>query len=1575
MIAGHPLKDEAVMAILPPRLLSLACRRLRTAIAAMLLRHEAIMPTRGLLTLALVLMSLPAGVSSGQGAFGPLAQDPFDTPADEEEANDSEDLHSLYYSAHLPTDRRLEQDLEQARRLFAEQRFSEGIPLVDRVLATPQDAFKLSDARQSSDVAAGLKSWAKQLLSELPPNGIAALELDLGAKGRRLLRQAIRSGELAAVAEVATRYPLTSAAAEATSLVAQAEIDRGHYAAAARLYDSLLESPTAPPELLALALVRSTGCYAAHQPSQAFREASNRLLSTNDPAVLKEVRRLIGSREVATWVASLEASQTYPIYPPQGDDWLMEGGDTRRNPTSEATMPHAWPSWKTRVVHHSHLSHQLEERKHWQQENETAWLPVASPLAIGNLVIARSPQNIVAVDWLSGRRLWETRPAPPETTARPFTLAAKSRKGTTPVSLDALEQRVWLDGIYGDISSDGERVFAIRNLTTPQSQGYSPWRIQGFARNGAKTPGQVNALSAYDLRTEGKLVWESNGAGSGELAGVFYLGSPLAVDNTLYVLAELRNSIQLIAIEAATGKLIWKQWLVNLERSVQFDLGRRLAGATPTLSHGLLLCPTGAGSVVAIDRFDRSLKWSYRYEVDESVASRDAVGWHQHVGAYEPGLTDRWRRNRCMTAGDSALVTAPESTHLHCIDVLTGQQRWSLLRKDHQFVAGVSGDRVALVSPRKIDFVNIEDGEAHGTPSSIAMPAATTVVGLGVLAEDRLYLPFSNNRIGSINLREGRLESLLPIRTEGCVGNLAYHRGTLVSQSTTAIARFDQLANLKAQAKTELSESEATPQNLRIRGEIAWSSGDLTEATRLFLQAHNEVPNNLTIRSRLSEALLAGLSTSYEDYKQHYALLESLLDNSLRQIELRRLHVDAALAANDFATAFEGLMNLQKVDQPMRILHVDGSSVLAERWFAGRLLAVWQKADSLLREKMASEVQSLHEGDRQNGGVDTTGRLAHYFGVTPGGRSLRVAYATSLIEAGRAAEAEILLQQTDPEERSAQLALLPEAYREQFRFLGEPNPEAHSDTSPPSRGSYLNWPDGKVNTEKFVGLSRGARAGSTSSRSQQKGVFHRYLLATHVGVPWTGPADLSLTEGGARVLGWNRWGELEQSTPLGFELARGGNQSAAHKTIRFGRFCVFGTGRSVAAIDLVANATDAPEPLLWSSRQVNQSYVNRQQLAGWQVQNRSTFRNEAESGEDYTGELCTAGPYGVALRTGDRIRCFDPISGELAWQQTGVPTTGTAFGDWQYLFLLDNGQRSGVILSMIDGSKLGDCQFPEGRIIAIAGRNLATSRYRNGKRVIQIVDMLTGETLLQRTYESGTKFSEAIDGKFACHERSGRFEWLDLLSGKLVFEQQLLPERKLEEIRVVPSGNVLLLATNRRTQAQHNTAGFEPAGDAQVVTGRIYALHASSGEPVWDRPATVEGQGLPNLQPNASPVLVLVSRLVDRRNNQTSENTKLLCLDKRTGRSLYRDDQITAIGNAPWSMRVDDGSQPSVTIQLPYTTLEMQFTNAPRPPEPVALAEVEGVPQKASSGLENLVRRWFGARLTPKPSPAERIDD
>ena len=111
------------------------------------------------------------------------------------------------------------------------------------------------------------------------------------------------------------------------------------------------------------------------------------------------------------------------------------------------------------------------------------------------------------------------------------------------------------------------------------------------------------------------------------MSGAFFLGPPLAVDGSLYVLAEIRSAVYLLALEPNTGKLQWRQQLVGLEQGITLDPQRRLNGAAPSYAAGILVCPTTAGMVVAVDVIRREFAWVYRYprQVESFVNMRQ--GW------------------------------------------------------------------------------------------------------------------------------------------------------------------------------------------------------------------------------------------------------------------------------------------------------------------------------------------------------------------------------------------------------------------------------------------------------------------------------------------------------------------------------------------------------------------------------------------------------------------------------------------------------------------------------------------------------------------------------------------------------------------------------------------------------------------------------------------------------------------------------------------------------------------------------------------------------------------------------------
>lgn len=1495
-----------------------------------------------------------------------------DEGEDPEAAND---LHSLYYSAHLPTNRRLAQDLTQAKQLFSTGRYSEGLPLLDRVLAAEEDSFLLPHQRESTGVATSLKLAAKQLLTELPPTGVAALELDQGARARRELASAAEKGALAELANVARRYPVTEAATDALASLAQAELDAGRFLDAAAIYEELLTWPKANAQHGRLLAVRLTWCYAAAQSHKQFQRAADQLRQLSAPTQRAEIAKLTGTDDLDTWLEEIRPSSTKTAVRLNNDSWLTEGRNYSRNPTlPSGSAPHAWPAWAARTVKQFHIAKRIDSRRDAQNRRGKSWGLVASPIAVGNYIVVRTPTNIIALDWQTGRRVWETRPEPAPKQNHALHLQFSAGNEHSQVVLDAIEQRLWADSVYGALSSDGDRVYAIRNLESLNLRANARLKAGFFGRMDEELTEPGNTLTAYELKTEGKRLWEVNGDTNPQLAGCFFLGAPIFVGDSLYVMAEFANAVHLLELDASDGALLWQQPLANMERSVTYDVGRRLAGAAPSQAGGLIYCPTGAGSVVAIDPIDRSLAWAFRFEVDESIANRAEGRYQQQLAAYQPNMGSRWERNRVVVAGDALLVTAPECKEFYCLDARTGAKRWSVERDDHRYLAGVAGHRVVLVGDRHVSLFDLETGKPVNQAGRIKMPDDKVVVGLGLLAGDSMIVPLSGNQFGVVNLESGQLDRVVAVREGHAVGNLAFHRGSLLSQSGASLSRFDEISTLEERLADSATSTgtETEADGLRIRGEIAWSEGRLSEAIDYFVQAHQQFTSDPLLRRRLSDALVSGLRSDYGKYQSYTDLLAELATDTKSQLQLYRFIVDGSLSAGEPKIAYEYARKIFDIDQESLVDGGDGHHLQAERWFVGRLNRIWNSADQSLRETITAQVERLSARALESIDPNQLARLVRYYGASIPGRDAQQALATQWVADNRASEAELLLLQSEEIGSPALAAIMP-----------KPTTAAYGVKTP------REWPYGRVEVTQESIRGEPAQPAFIDPRSRSRTSTMRSQLAVRSnGVGWTGPSQLAVAYGvPGELIAWNELGEVIAGVPLKLTALQSTNSNGPLTCIRFGSFAVLGAGAQVASVDLSPGGS-RQGPLLWTSAPNNNNNYNvdarfraiqlavaGQKAAGVQVFGPVTAGNTPTNNGNLAGELCAASPWGVVLRQGDIVRCVDAVSGDLLWQRRDMPTSGATYGDRDHLYLIADGEATGQIFSMVDGATVGEWNLPEGKTISSCGSHLAVSRFQAGRRVIRVVDIKSGKQLFEQKYSREAKDAMADPTTLAVMEPTGEFEVIDLETGTQKFKQVLQSERGLVSIHLLPSGDSLIVATNTRTAPQHSSSGNVALENSPVVTGSVYALDPMSGDQLWDYPATVNGQGLWQLQPTGSPALVFLSRYMNRKESKQGGVTRLLCLDKRTGRSLMRENELASADNRPWSMGVEQTEEPRVTLDLRHTAVSLKFTDTPRPPEPVAIAEVEGRELKSSSsGIFGILKKSFGGSIG-RSQPGPPIDD
>lgn len=341
------------------------------------------------------------------------------------------------------------------------------------------------------------------------------------------------------------------------------------------------------------------------------------------------------------------------------------------------------------------------------------------------------------------------------------------------------------------------------------------------------------------------------------------------------MLAEIKGEIRLLALQiktdaethAKTAEVEWSQQLAMVERSVSEDQQRRLAGAVPSFGDGILVCPTSAGAVVAVDLTTRSLLWGYRYPRGADVSG------HMHIDATRIGNDshDRqhWHDASVTIADDRVLITPVEVTgsalniELHCLSLLDGKLLWKQPRSDGLYVACVHDDSALVISNDHLCNYAMADGEIEWeTP----LPEGSIPSGRGFFNGDQYFLPLSSAEVVAVNVHDGSIVSRAKSRAGTVPGNLICHDGAVISQSGAWLESFYQLDELQSYVKRTLDEKPDDANALALKAELALDKSEIDEALDLLRKSYSKSPDPRT-RQLLVETLLEGLRSDFAKYR------------------------------------------------------------------------------------------------------------------------------------------------------------------------------------------------------------------------------------------------------------------------------------------------------------------------------------------------------------------------------------------------------------------------------------------------------------------------------------------------------------------------------------------------------------------------------------------------------------------------------------------------------------------------------------------------------------------------------------
>ena len=1476
--------------------------------------------------------------------------------------------------------RELLQRFKRSETLIQEKRYAEAVEMLGGILEEAEDyAFSGDDP----SLRKSLKTEARRRIGALPADGRAAYELQYGAKALQMLEAGVARGDETALAEVSRRYFHTAAGYQATYLLGVAHLDHQRPLAAALCLRRLREVAAAESWEPQLSVLLATAWMRAGSTTDAAAVLDD--LKRRRPSAEFEVggqsRRVFGgSEQAAAWLGPLTVG--HGAVEPAGDrrsvEWVMFRGDARRNAVGVGGSPLLNRRWAVPLVNHPQIERVVRQKAEHYAQQEDVLLPSANPLAVDDLVLVRNLGGVTAVDFRTGKRLWRGAANESVETLLDRDAPLSSRGEQNSARLTTLvDDLVWRDATLGNFSSDGRRVFCVEQTTPPAADPNVQRRVilangrhLSFA-DGAET----NRLAAYDLSTQGKLLWEFGGAPESDPAAtdMFVLGAPLPLGDRLYLLGESRGEVRLVVLHAATGKVDWTQQLLLADEAASPSI-RRSSALSPSYADGILICPTAAGGVVAVDLNDRSLLWGHQYPRggDQDRRRQGIMAWQLNGRGDGLADADRWQDGTAVVADGRVLVTPPDSQFVHCLRLLDGQLLWKQPRAKGLFVGCLANDEVLVVGASEIQAYAAADGKARW---SVAYPEAARPSGRGFFNGRYYFQPLTSAEVAALDVAARRFTARSRSRSGAVPGNLICYRGSILSQGAEGVECFFQIEDLRRDVLAQLQKNPDDPAALASHGELLLDEGKVREAIDALRKSHRATPETRT-RTLLVDALLEGLKGGVAATADDATDLESLIVGTDRQELYLRLKAQAHEQAGRTREAFATYLRL--VDLPTdssEALRLNGDvSIRRERWVKSRLDELAASADEATVADLRTEIDCRREKIEADGDPATQRRFLAYFGDDPGSQSMRLKLAVKASAVGDALEAETLLRTVaarggDPTAREA-VARLAHLLIERERgsdalgyvdrlaneFANETCLEGKTgreladvlrpDAEAQSRGANRAWPAGRVDVKE----------------SKTQGIAHVRSVPLEFRGP-RGPyfADLTIEmdQSQQAILGKDDLGNERWRVSLAPDDRRNVNhfnQLISHVRAD-GHLLIVSLGTEIVAVDTLGKSPQGGARVVWR-RELTDSLPGMNIVQGinqrmvqmpWGV---PRFMAHDAFGKPIgvTGPATLRYVSFLKQRT---LQVVDPLTGEALWIRHNTAPGSELFGDERHLFVTPPDGGESLLLSAADGREIRRLELPTpDERVASYGRKLLTWKAVAGRMRLALYDALEEKELWRHDFPASARLWPVDADEAAVVDRSGRFVVVSAADGALQIDARIQPEPNLTEAYVFRTADAYLLIPN--TPFRHREGiNIQPISGHYgnpLINGYLYGFDRKTKKQIFR--TRVPGHGLSLQQPGALPMLVFASQVYEQpRNGQVrGPHAILLCIDKRTGRMLYDKQLSSPLQGIDIST---DAARHRIAVQTFRDKVEFTFTDEPLPEasDPAQPKEIGALPQFRGKGV------------------------
>ena len=525
-----------------------------------------------------------------------------------------------------------------------------------------------------------------------------------------------------------------------------------------------------------------------------------------------------------------------------------------------------------------------------------------------------------------------------------------------------------------------------------------------------------------------------------ELLDSYFLGPPLPIGGKIYVLVEYNGEIQLCCINPKNlqkckvvqnnegPELVWRQPLGTANFKLMQDSMRRIEPCHLAYNDGILICPTNAGAIIAVNLLTQSLAWAYSYRTGSSPDAppmggpQMGMGGRPFRGQYGMQVNmgaERWRSAPPAIVNGRVIFTAYDSGHIQCLSLRDGELLWSVTRGQNDlYMGGVYQGKVLIVGKNSIRAVDLMDGSKIVWEKPIGMPS-----GQGVAAGGKYYLPCKTGvdspepQILEIDINTGDMHATKSRKKE-VPGNLIFIDGEVISQNISSVAAYPQLQVKLAEMNARLAKNPKDPAGLVDRGELHLDKGELLLAvadlkTALECKPGPDLRRNA--RQKLYETLTELLQRDFPKGEEFLDIYKDLCLNEVTGDELERRHSNYLCllgkgreAQGRLVDAFDAYMMFGQLNGGKELVpSIDDPGTLAQPnvWARGRIMAMISKAKPADKKPLEERIAKQWETVKATGDLEKIRSFVGVFGsMFAAGQEARLTLAEKLIAGSGEAE-------------------------------------------------------------------------------------------------------------------------------------------------------------------------------------------------------------------------------------------------------------------------------------------------------------------------------------------------------------------------------------------------------------------------------------------------------------------------------------------------------------------------------------------------------------------------------------------